>query len=111
MTVPFSVGSLISNSDSMILKPFSPKRCAYLFHCNNISVSVNGSVGSVVVGFIYDLLFSSNAFLARILAKEKAETFARLSVALAGLTSFGVSTIFSTGVVCTGIVVVSALSF
>nr|WP_315221990.1 hypothetical protein [uncultured Flavobacterium sp.] len=49
--------------------------------------------------------------MARILAKEKAETFARLSVALAGLTSFGVSTIFSTGVVCTGIVVVSALSF
>ncbi|MBP4136820.1 hypothetical protein [Flavobacterium geliluteum] len=49
--------------------------------------------------------------MARILAKEKAETFARLSVALAGLTSLGVSTIFSTGVVCTGRVAVSALSF
>ena len=43
--VPFKTGSLISNKDSMILNPLSPKRCAYLFHCNNISVSVNGSVG------------------------------------------------------------------
>ncbi|MDX6182715.1 hypothetical protein SGQ18_11130 [Flavobacterium sp. Fl-33] len=49
--------------------------------------------------------------MARILAKEKAETFARLSVVLAGLASFGVSTIFSTGVVCTGRLAVSAFSF
>jgi len=69
----------------MILKPFSPKRCAYLFQCNNISVSVNSSVGRTEEGFTYDLLFASSSFFLRILDKEKAETFASLLTSCFGV--------------------------
>jgi hypothetical protein len=64
-----------------------------------------------VVGFMYDLLLSSNAFFARILAKEKAETFARLSVVEVGLTSFGGTATFSIVSVSIGVCSIIALSF
>ncbi|WP_091087725.1 hypothetical protein [Flavobacterium gillisiae] len=41
---------------------------------------MNGSVGKSTTSFTYDLLLSSNAFLARILDNEKAETLGSFDV-------------------------------
>lgn len=92
------------------MNPFSPSRCAYLFHCNNISVSVKGSVGKSTVVLTTCLLLSSKAFLARILDSEKAETFGSLEKVAStfgvGVTGFtgvstdrlGVSIVFTLGI-------------
>ncbi|MEO8239788.1 MAG: hypothetical protein ABI576_16920 [Flavobacterium sp.] len=79
----------------MILKPFSPKRWAYLFQCNNISVSVNSSVGKTEEGFTYDLLLASSSFFLRMLDKEKAETFGSLLTSGFGVTSSVFTTVSS----------------
>ncbi|MDG2431301.1 hypothetical protein [Flavobacterium sp.] len=63
----------------MILNPLSPSFLAYLVHCKSISVSVNSSVGKCVVSFTIVLLLSSNAFLALILERDKAEYLGLLS--------------------------------
>jgi hypothetical protein len=79
----------------MILKPFSPRRWAYLFQCNNISVSVKSSVGRTEDGFTYDLLLASSSFFLRILDKEKAETFGSLLTSGFGVTADGFTTVSS----------------
>ncbi|WP_167343857.1 hypothetical protein [Flavobacterium aquidurense] len=80
----------------MILNPLSPKRCAYLFHCTNISVSVNSSVGNTEDGFTYDLVLASSSFFLRILDNEKAEILGSVLTSAFGDTGvssfFGVST-------------------
>ncbi|MFH6948113.1 hypothetical protein ACHRV6_06475 [Flavobacterium sp. FlaQc-51] len=83
---------MINNNDSIILKPLSPKRCAYLFHCTNISVSVNSSVGNTEDGFTYDLLLASSSFFLRILDNEKAEILGSVLTSAFGAT--GVSSFF-----------------
>ncbi|NRS87658.1 hypothetical protein HNQ02_000565 [Flavobacterium sp. 7E] len=62
-----------------------------------MSVSVKSSVGKFSVGFTKFLLLSSNAFLARILANENAETL--------GPSCNGVSFLTTAGVVFTGVTV------
>ena len=102
MANPFKTGSLISNKDSIILNPLSPKRFAYLVHCTNISVSVKASLGKSTTSFTYALLLSSNALLARILDNEKAETlgsFDVVSVLTEGRGVF-ISGVFSTTISC-----------
>jgi hypothetical protein len=68
-----------------------------LFHCNNISVSVNGSVGKWPISFFTIVfLLSSKAFLARILDNDKAETF--------GSFDNGIS-VFIVGAEITGVII------
>ncbi|MBE0393211.1 hypothetical protein [Flavobacterium sp. PL002] len=62
-----------------------------------MSVSVKSSVGKFSVGFTKFLLLSSNAFLARILANENAETL--------GPSCNGVSFLTTGGGVFTGVTV------
>jgi hypothetical protein len=74
-----------------------------LFQCNNISVSVNGSVGRWPISFFTKFfLLSSNAFLARILDSDNAETF--------GSFDDGIS-IFLTGSEITGAIIAASGSF
>jgi hypothetical protein len=74
-----------------------PNFWAYFVHCNNISVSVNTSVGEWTTSFTIDLLLSSNAFLARILDNEKAEILgsSEVKVGAIGVATAGFSTLLS----------------
>ncbi|NRT14894.1 hypothetical protein HNP99_001238 [Flavobacterium sp. 28A] len=63
-----------------------------------MSVSVKSSVGKFSVGFTKFLLLSSNAFLARILANENAETLGPSCNGVSFLTTAG-------GVLFTGVTV------
>ncbi|MGQ7947716.1 hypothetical protein [Flavobacterium sp. WC2509] len=64
----------------MILNPFFPSRSAYFVHCKSISVSENDSVGSIALlsSFTNPFKFSSKAFLARMLERDKAENLGSL---------------------------------